>query len=118
MSKEKSTKPRELTPLSSKAVRDIGRQLAYFAQQYNQVADEMDASTIQEIAIKGATNLSLTMDRFSGAVQSLQAGLLKARKSPLKITQPSIEESQADVLARREQQTRTKKGSAKRKPSG
>lgn len=117
MSTRQPKKPRELTPLTVNEVLDIGRQLAYFSQQYERVAAEMDKSSIGSIETKGAANLLLTIDRINGAVQSLQSGLLRARTKGLKPKQPSIAESQADVLAQHEQRKQSKKAQPKKRSS-
>ena len=117
MSTERPKKPRELTPLTVGEVQDIGRQLAYFAQQYERVAAEMEKSKIKAIETKGAANLLLTIDRINGAMQSLQSGLNRSRTKPLRAKQPSVADGQAEVIEIHEQRKQKSQDKPKRKPT-
>lgn len=115
MSKKPTAKPRELTPLGTNDLREIGRQLAYFAMQYETTAGEMEKSSLEKIQIKGASNLNHTIDRLNGAIQSLQSGLMDARTRSLpkrKATQQAATDASYEAaLPSRKKQSR--KGGSK-----
>lgn len=117
MTKPKDRKPRDLTPLTAEEVREIGRLLAHAASQCAVAADEMDKSSIASLLVKGASNMSLTLERLNGGLQSLHTALVAARTASLR------SKSQGEIVASQRSAARSieagrSKAQASRKSQG
>lgn len=113
MMAKKSKGPREKTPLTAVELRDIARQLAYFASLYEGAADEMEKSGLSALPVKGAKNLSISLDRVNGSVQSLQSSLTETRLKPLSRTTQQAATDAADAIAAQAQRKPQRKGGSK-----
>lgn len=112
---KRKTEGRALTPMTARQIRDVAAQLAYFAAQYSNAADEMERSSIPVLEIKGASNLDLTMGRANGAIQSLQTALLAARTAPLRGAKIQVEHSIAATKSKMEAARERERASRKNK---